>query len=255
MASSKRVLITAGASGIGLAIAKAFVAEGAKVHICDIDEEALRVVTEAEPSITSTICDVSDRSSVERLVSEAAKTLGGIDALVNNAGISGPTATMETMDPDAWEAVLRVNLTGTFNVTRLAIPFLKQSGNGAIIIMSSLAGKFGYRNRSPYSTTKWGLIGLTRTLSLELGEAGVRVNAILPGAVEGARIQQVFEGRTRVSGKSLDEVAAEALANQSIKRFVDPEDIAALAVFLASDRGRSISGQAISIDGDSQWAG
>jgi NAD(P)-dependent dehydrogenase (short-subunit alcohol dehydrogenase family) len=255
MVSGRRVLITAGAGGIGLAIAKAFVAEGAKVHICDIDREALRVVTEVEPSITSTICDVSDRSAVERLVSEAVGTLGGIDALVNNAGISGPTAPLETMDPDAWEAVLRVNLTGTFNVTRLAIPYLKQSGNGAIIIMSSLAGKFGYRNRSPYSTTKWGLIGLTRTLSLELGDAGVRVNAILPGAVEGERIQQVFEGRARVSGKSLDEVAAEALANQSIKRFVDPEDIAALAVFLASDRGRSISGQAISIDGDSQWAG
>jgi NAD(P)-dependent dehydrogenase (short-subunit alcohol dehydrogenase family) len=255
MVSGRRVLITAGAGGIGLAIAKAFVAEGAKVHICDIDREALRVVTEVEPSITSTICDVSDRSAVERLVSEAAGTLGGIDALVNNAGISGPTAPLETMDPDAWEAVLRVNLTGTFNVTRLAIPYLKQSGNGAIIIMSSLAGKFGYRNRSPYSTTKWGLIGLTRTLSLELGDAGVRVNSILPGAVEGERIQQVFEGRARVSGKSLDEVAAEALANQSIKRFVDPEDIAALAVFLASDRGRSISGQAISIDGDSQWAG
>jgi NAD(P)-dependent dehydrogenase (short-subunit alcohol dehydrogenase family) len=255
MVSGRRVLITAGAGGIGLAIAKAFVAEGAKVHICDIDREALRVVTEAEPSITSTICDVSDRSAVERLVSEAAGTLGGIDALVNNAGISGPTAPLETMDPDAWEAVLRVNLTGTFNVTRLAIPYLKQSGNGAIIMMSSLAGKFGYRNRSPYSTTKWGLIGLTRTLSLELGDAGVRVNAILPGAVEGERIQQVFEGRARVSGKSLDEVAAEALANQSIKRFVDPEYIAALAVFLASDRGRSISGQAISIDGDSQWAG
>jgi NAD(P)-dependent dehydrogenase (short-subunit alcohol dehydrogenase family) len=124
------------------------VAEGAKVHICDIDREALRVVTEAEPSITSTICDVSDRSAVERLVSEAAGTLASIDALVNNAGILGPTAPLETMDPDAWEAVLRVNLTGTFNVTRLAIPYLKQSGNGAII-MSSLAGKFGYRNRSP----------------------------------------------------------------------------------------------------------
>jgi len=174
--------------------------------------------------------------------------------LVNNAGISGPTAPVETMDPDAWEAVLRVNLIGTFNVTRLSIPHLKQSGSGVIIIMSSLAGRVGYPDRSPYATTKWGLIGLTKTLSIELGEAGIRVNAILPGAVEGPRLQHVFEGRASASGKSIAEVTEEALANQSIKRFVDPRDIAALALFLASDSARSISGQMIPIDGDSQTA-
>jgi NAD(P)-dependent dehydrogenase (short-subunit alcohol dehydrogenase family) len=145
------------------------------------------------------------------------------------------------MDPDAWEAVLRVNLTGTFTVTQHAIPLLKQSSAGVVLVMSSLAGRFGYPNRSPYSTTKWGLIGFTKTLSRELGEFGIRVNAILPGAVEGPRIEQVLSGRA-------------ALGNQSIKRFVDPADIAALAVFLASDAGRSISGQLIPIDGDSQSA-
>jgi enoyl-ACP reductase-like protein len=139
-----------------------------------------------------------------------------------------------------------------FNVTRLSIPYLKQSGSGVIIIMSSLAGRFGYPDRSPYATTKWGLIGLTKTLSIELGEADIRVNAILPGAVEGPRLQHVFEGRASASGKSIAEVTKEALANQSIKRFVDPRDIAALAMFLASDSARSISGQMIPIDGDSQ---
>jgi NAD(P)-dependent dehydrogenase (short-subunit alcohol dehydrogenase family) len=139
-------------------------------------------------------------------------------------------------------------------VTQAAIAHLKRSPAASIIVMSSLAGRFGYPNRSPYSTTKWGLIGFTKTLSRELGEFGIRVNAILPGAVEGPRLQQVFAGRASVSGRSAAQEEAAALANQSLKRFVDPADIAAMAVFLASDAGRSISGQMLSIDGDSQSA-
>ena len=254
MQTGKRVLITAGGSGIGLAIARAFAAEGTKVHICDINEDALRVVAKADPSITWSVCDVSDRSAVERMVKAATTELGGLDVLVNNAGISGPTAPVEQMDPDAWEAVLRVNLTGTFNVTRLSIPYLRKSRSGVIIIMSSIGGRFGYPNRSPYATTKWGLIGLTKTLSIELGEEGIRVNTILPGPVEGPRLQHVFEGRAKATGKSLAEVTKEQLANQSLKRFVDPKDIAALALFLASDNAGSISGQMLPIDGDSQAA-
>ena len=139
-------------------------------------------------------------------------------------------------------------------MTQHAIPHLKQSAAGSIVVMSSLAGRFGYPNRSAYATTKWGLIGFTKTLSRELGEFGIRVNAILPGAVEGPRLQQVFEGRASVSGRSVAQEEAAALGNQSIKHFVDPADIAALAVFLASEAGRSISGQMIPIDGDSQSA-
>jgi NAD(P)-dependent dehydrogenase (short-subunit alcohol dehydrogenase family) len=139
-------------------------------------------------------------------------------------------------------------------VTQHAIPHLKQSRAGTIVVMSSLAGRFGYPNRSPYAVTKWGLVGFTKTLSRELGEFGIRVNAILPGAVEGPRIQQVLAGRASVSGRSVAEEEAAALANQSIKHFVDPADIAALAVFLASSAGRSISGQIIPVDGDPQSA-
>ena len=237
-----------------MAIARAFAAEGANVHICDIAEKALRALTQAEPSITATVCDVSDRPAVERLVKAAADTLGGLDVLVNNAGISGPTAPVEATDPDAWEAVLRVNLTGTFNVTRLSIPHLKRSGfrrHHHVVARRALR----LPDRSPYATTKWGLIGFTKTLSIELGEFGIRVNAILPGAVEGPRIQRVFEGTVRASGKPIAEVTKEALANQSIKRFVHPQDIAALALFLASESGRSMSGQMLPIDGDSQTAG
>ena len=254
LSSTQRVLVTAGAGGIGLAIAKAFAAAGSRVHVCDIDEAALQRLRSEHPGIGTSRCDIAERDSVQRMMAEAVAALGGLDVLVNNAGIAGPAASVADMDPQAWEAVLRVNLTGTFTVTQLAIPHLKQSDSGAILVMSSLAGRFGYPNRSPYSTTKWGLIGFTKTLSRELGEFGIRVNAILPGAVEGPRLQQVFQGRAAVSGRTLEQEEAAALANQSIQHFVDPADIAALAVFLASDAARSISGKMIPINGDSQSA-
>jgi NAD(P)-dependent dehydrogenase (short-subunit alcohol dehydrogenase family) len=250
----KRVLVTAGAGGIGRAIACAFASAGAVVFVCDIDEAALGQLREQLPSVMTSVCDIADRGSVARMVAESAAALGGLDVLVNNAGIAGPSASVADMDPDAWETVVRVNLTGTFMVTQLAIPHLKKSTAGSIVVMSSLAGRFGYPNRSAYATTKWGLIGFTKTLSRELGEFGIRVNAIMPGAVAGSRLQQVFQGRASVSGHSVSQEEAAALANQSIKSFVDPADIAALAVFLASDAGRSISGQMIPIDGDSQSA-
>jgi NAD(P)-dependent dehydrogenase (short-subunit alcohol dehydrogenase family) len=158
------------------------------------------------------------------------------------------------MNPDEWEKVMQVDLNGTFNVTRLAIPYLKKSQAGVIINMSSVAGRFGYANRSPYCTAKWGLIGFTKTLSIELGEHGIRANAILPGAVDGPRIQRVFEGRAKASGQALEEIKRQAMAVQSLKRLVDPRDIAALAVFLASDAAKSISGQILPIDNDMQQA-
>ncbi|PUE33281.1 SDR family oxidoreductase [Limnohabitans sp. Hippo4] len=251
---NKKVLITAGASGIGRAIAQAFVASGAQVHVCDLNTQGLEALRQELPGITTTFCDVGNRPAIERMVAEAVKKLGGLDVLVNNAGIAGPTAPVESMDPVAWEQVMNVNLNGTFNVTRCAIPHLKCSPAGVILIMSSLAGRFGYPNRSPYSTSKWGLIGLTKTLSRELGEFGIRVNAILPGAVDGPRLQQVFEGRAATSGRTVAEEQRLALSNQSIQHFVSPQDIAALSVFLSSDAGRSISGQILPIDGDSQSA-
>ncbi|HWH40005.1 MAG TPA: SDR family oxidoreductase [Usitatibacter sp.] len=251
----QRVLVTAGASGIGKEIAKAFAANGAKVCVCDIDEAALEQAASDIPGLITKVCDVSKRQDIERMVADSVDALGGLDVLVNNAGISGPTAPVAELDPDAWEKVMQVDLTGTFNVTRLAIPHLKKSEAGVIIVMSSVAGRFGYANRSPYCTAKWGLIGLTKTLAIELGPSGIRANAILPGAVGGARIEKVFEGRAQATHKPLDEIRREALAAQSIKRFVDPRDIAALAVFLASDAAKSISGQMLLIDNDMQTTG
>lgn len=243
-------MITAGASGIGLAAARAFSAAGAAVFVCDIDEPGLARLADELPGVKTVVCDVSRRGDVERMVAAAAEALCGLDVLVNNAGISGPTAPVEDMDPDAWEAVMQVNLTGTFNVTRCVIPHLKSSGCGVILNMSSIAGRFGYANRSPYCVSKWGLIGFTKTLSIELGPYGIRVNAILPGPVVGDRLDQVFAGRAKVSGRSAEEEQDLAMSIQSLKRFVDPRDVAALCVFLASDAGKSISGQMLPIDND-----
>ena len=172
--NNQRVLVTAGAAGIGREIVRAFAAGGATVFVCDIDAKGLRALAEEIAGLKTGACDVSSRNDIERMVGEAVQALGGLDVLVNNAGISGPTAPVEDMDPDEWEKVIQVDLNGTFNVTRLAIPHLKKSKAGVIINMSSVAGRFGYANRSPYCTTKWGIIGFTKTLSIELGKYGIR---------------------------------------------------------------------------------
>lgn len=245
---NQRVLVTAGAGGIGLAIARAFAATGAQVFVVDIDTAGLANLAKESANIICSTCDLADRSAIERMVPEAVATLGGLDVLVNNAGIAGPTSPVAELDPDQWEAVMRINLNCTFNVTRLAIPHLKKSKSASIIIMSSAAGRFGYPNRSAYSTSKWGLIGFTKTLALELGEFGIRANAILPGAVAGQRVENVLAGRARISGRTLEQERVAALGMQSIKAFVEPTEIGALAVFLASQAGKSISGQMLPID-------
>lgn len=249
-----RVLITAGAGGIGLAITRAFHGAGARVYVCDIDADALERAAAAMPGLHVRRCDVGDRDAVAAMVAEAAAVLGGLDVLVNNAGIGGPTRPVHELDPADWDAVLRVNLTGAFDVARHAIPHLIAAQGGCIINMSSAAGRFGYANRSAYSSTKWALVGFTKTLALELGQYGIRANAIAPGAVAGERADRVFAGRAQLSGRSIDEEKRLGLANQSLKELVDPGDIAQLAVFLASPAARSISGQLIPIDGDMQRA-
>ena len=247
-----KVLVTAGASGIGFEIARAFLASGARVYTCDIDRQGLDSAAERLPGLKTGVCDIGDRASVEEMVVDAAARLEGITVLVNNAGIAGPTKPVIDLEPDEWDRVLAVGLTGAFNVTRNAIPHLMRAGGGVIINMSSAAGRFGYPNRSPYATAKWGLIGFTKTLSMELGEHNIRVNAIAPGAVDGDRIQRVFAGRAQATGQSVDQVRQAVMANTSLKQLVDPRDIASLALFLASDAAKAISGQVLAIDGDMQ---
>jgi len=249
------VLVTAGASGIGLATARAFVAEGARVLVCDVDRDALAALATNDATIASVEADVSKPADVARLFGEVGTRLGGLDTLVNNAGIAGPTAACEDVTLADWQRTLDVNLTGMFLCAQKAIPLLKQSANGSMVNLSSAAGRFGFALRSPYSASKWGVIGFSKSLSIELGGAGVRVNAICPGAVAGDRIDRVIAGKAKVRNVPFDVVRDEFLGKTSLKRFVSAEDIANAIVFLASKLGANIDGHALPIDGDVQSLG
>ena len=249
---SQRALITAGAGGIGLAIARAFVADGARVHIVDVDAAAVESALAQLGGTSGSVTDVSDPRGVERLFEAVHRELGGLDVLVNNDGIAGPTAPVSDYDAKAFADVIAVNLQGTFLVTQRAIPLLKQSDAASIITMSSLAGRFGYPNRVAYSVSKWGLVGFAKTLAMELGPFGITSSTIHPGAVDGPRLRSVFEGRAATSGRIVQEEIDSAMANQSIAQLIDPVDIAALTVFLAGPHARTISGQIFPIDGDSR---
>jgi NAD(P)-dependent dehydrogenase (short-subunit alcohol dehydrogenase family) len=247
-----RVLITAGAGGIGLRAVEAFAREGARVHVCDVDKEALAALRKSHKAVTQTVCDVADRTQVAALFKDALAALGGLDCLVNNAGIAGPTGPVHEINPEDWDRCLDVVLTSQFNCTRLAVEHLKRSSNPSIINLSSAAGKFGFPNRSPYAAAKWGVVGFTKTLAMELGQYGIRANAILPGPVDGDRIRRVFQAKAQVAGTSMQSIQDATLANASIKEMIQPDQLADMMVFLASSRGRTISGQAISIDSDIQ---
>jgi NAD(P)-dependent dehydrogenase (short-subunit alcohol dehydrogenase family) len=247
-----RVLVTAGANGIGLSVAKAFESEGAKVHICDVDEKALAELAGANPAITSSRIDVSSREQVGKLFEEALNRLGGLDALINNAGVAGPTGQVDSIEPDDWDRTIAINITGQFNCARLAVPHLRQSKNPSIVNLSSIAGRLGMARRSPYCASKWAVIGFTKSLSAELGPAGIRVNSVLPGLVEGDRLRKVIDANAKNRGITFADAEAEFVSYVSMKTTVTPQQIADAILFLCSPRGRTISGQAISICGDVQ---
>jgi NAD(P)-dependent dehydrogenase (short-subunit alcohol dehydrogenase family) len=250
-----RVMITAGANGIGLEIARAFVREGARVHVCDVDVDALKALSHSDPELSFSRCDVADRDQVAALFEEAVATLGGLDVLVNNAGIAGPTGRVEEINPEDWDRCVQVCLTSQFNCARLAIPYLRRSANASIVNLSSAAGKHGFPLRSPYAAAKWGVIGFTKSLAIELGPEGIRVNAILPGIVTGDRIRRVFEAKAQQRGVAFAELERVMLQGTSMKSYVTPQQIADQIVFLASPRGRTISGQAVSVDADTLMLG
>ena len=250
MAKNLKVIITAGASGIGLETAKAFSADGARVAICDIDDHALNSIKKSFPKIYSEHCDVSDPNACEQFIKSAAKQLGGIDTLVNNAGIGGPTAPIENISYQEWTKCLDVCLTSQFNCIRTSVFFLKKSSNASIVNLSSAAGRMGFAMRSPYAAAKWGVVGLTKSLAMEFGDYNIRVNAVLPGVVAGKRQEAVLINKARLKNMSYEQIEAEALSYSSIKKYVSAIDIANQIIFLASERGRMISGQAISVCGD-----
>ena len=249
-----KVLVTAGAAGIGLKIAEAFIREGAKVHVCDIDPKSVESLKDAQPSLSASVCDVADRAQVGKLFEDALHHLGSLDCLVNNAGIAGPTGAVQDLDPEDWDRCIQVNLTGQFNCARLAIPHLIAGAgvqrNCSMMNLSSQAGKFGFALRAPYAASKWAVIGFTKSLALELGPSGVRVNALLPGIVAGDRQRRVLEAKAAARGVTFEEIERMAFLNTSIKEYVTAEQLADLVVYTASPRARTISGQALSVCGD-----
>ena len=247
--SNKRVIVTAAASGIGNAIAETFLENGARLHICDVDRDRLEECRKKWPKVGTTVADVSDPEEVDILFDEAQKHLRGLDVLVNNAGIAGPTAPVEEVEPEAWKKTFDVNVTGQFYCARRAIPLLKESRGGSIVNLSSAAGLFGYPLRAPYAASKWAVIGFTKTLAMELGEFGIRVNAICPGAVSGSRIDGVIRAKAEAQGVSEEKMRDQYRSKVSLKTFVSAQDIANTVLFICSDAGNKISGQALSVDG------
>jgi NAD(P)-dependent dehydrogenase (short-subunit alcohol dehydrogenase family) len=247
-----RTIVTAGAAGIGREVARAFLREGARVHVCDIDRTALAELTTSDPKINASFCDVSHRHAVNRFIDAAADTLGGLDCLINNAGIAGPTGRVDEIPAEEWDRTLAVNITGQFNCVRAAVRHLAKSRNPSIINLSSAAGRLGFPMRSPYAASKWAVVEFTKSLAIELGSLNIRVNAIQPGIVEGDRIRRVFAAKAQVRGVSRQAIQDEAMSHASIKEMISPQQLSDMMLFLASRRGRTVSGQAISICGDLQ---
>jgi NAD(P)-dependent dehydrogenase (short-subunit alcohol dehydrogenase family) len=246
-AKGKRVLITAGAGGIGRAMTDVFHKAGARIHICDVVPGAIDETIKAFPGVTATLADVSKLKDVDQLFADVRQHLGGLDCLINNAGIAGPTGKVEDIPVEEWERCIDVDMNGMFYCTRLAMPLIKAAGGGSIINLSSAAGRLAFPFRTPYSAAKWGVVGYTKSLSMEVGPENIRVNAIQPGVVEGERINRVIDAKARAVGISFEEQKKLSLERVSMHRMVSPYDIANMALYLASDVGGNITGQAISV--------
>ena len=251
LSSDKTVFISAGASGIGLVMAKAFLAQGCRVHVCDIADQAVADFAASHENASGDVVDVSDYSQVEAMFAKLKQRFETLDVLINNAGIAGPTAPVDEIDPAEWDRTIAIDLNSHFYTTKCATPMMKTNG-GAIINIASNAAFFGFPLRGPYTAAKWAIIGLTKTWSMELGTSNIRVNAICPGSVNGPRIEGVIERDAKERGLSATEIRTVYQRQSSMRLFVEPEDVANTALFLASDMGRSISGQAIGVDGHTE---
>jgi len=246
------VLISGGASGIGRCTAERFLAQGDAVHICDVSRELVDDFLAANPGATGTVADIGVRADVDRVFADFEKLYDRLDVLVNNAGIAGPSAPVDEHDEDGWDKCIQVNLSGTFYMTRRAVPLLRQRGGGAIINISSTAALHGYPLRSAYAASKWAMMGLMKTWAMELGPEGIRVNAVCPTSVEGARIDAVIRRDAEQRGLPVEQVRDVYLRQTSMRTFVTPDDVADTILFLASDAANKISGQSLSVDGHTE---
>lgn len=250
--TDRRVLVTAGASGIGLETSRLLMQCGARVMACDVDAAALDRAKSELPGLVIQRCDVSDEQAVGMLFDKVDSELGGLDILVNNAGIAGPTGPIEDLSLADWERTFAVNVRGQFLCVRAAIPRLKAGRSPNIVNLSSAAGHLGMPRRSPYSASKWAVVGLTKTLAIELGEFGIRVNAVLPGAVDGPRIRSVIAAKAESTRTALEEVTRRYTDQAALRRMVTTQDIAHMICFAVSDLASSVTGQELVVDGHTQ---
>lgn len=244
-----RVVVTAGAGGIGKAIAQGFADAGASIAVCDIDDVALQAIDRGGDGLIAYRADVTDEAQMAGFFGTVEAAWGGADVVVANAGVGGPTGGIGTLDYEDWRACIAGNLDSAFLASRWAARVLTSAGSGLLLLMSSTAGFLGYPERSPYAAAKWGVIGLMKTLAMELGPHGVRVNALCPGAVEGPRMDRVVAHEARARGESEATTRRRYVENASMKTWVTAADIANAALFLASPAGAKISGQALAVDG------
>lgn len=250
--NGSRVFISAGGAGIGRAMVKVFHAAGARIYTCDIDGDAIASLSKEYPDIIAVTRDCADWGAAQSMFAEVEEKFGGLDVLINNVGIAGPTERVEDIDIADWARTMDVNITAHFYCAKLATPMLKRNPGGAMINVSSAAGQHAFPLRLPYSATKWGVIGFTKTLAAELGPSKIRVNAICPGLVEGPRIDAVIQAKADANNVSFDEIREKLVSAISMRTGVEGEDIANMALFLASDLAHKISGQAIAVDGHVQ---
>ena len=252
---NKKIVISAGASGIGWAITKVCVAKGASVYLCDIDLKAINKVKK-HPSYNKRIfvseVDASDETKVIDFFQLVKKKFKKLDALINNVGIAGPTGTIEKLESNEWENTLHVNVNSHFYFNKQAIPILKKTKNTSIINISSGAGIMGFPLRSPYAASKWAVVGMTKTLAMELGKYKIRVNAICPGTIKGDRMKRVIKDKAKFTNTSLETIERDFTSMSSMQTWSSEEDIANLCSFLASNKSKNISGQIISVDGNTE---
>jgi len=252
VAEERVVLISGAASGIGRRIAERFLEQGDAVHVCDSSKSAVADFLAVNNKATASVSDVGDRKSVDRLFADFSAQHDHMDVLVNNAGVAGPVGPVEDLDEDGWDNCLQVNLSGSFYMTRRAVPLLRKSRAASIVNIASTAGLMGCPNRSPYVASKWAQIGLTKTWAMELGPEGIRVNAVCPTSVDGARIDRVISDEANQRGMIADEIREVYLRQTSMRSFATPDEVADAVLFLASDQSKRISGQALAVDGHTE---
>ena len=250
---NKKIIISAGASGIGWATAKVCLSRGAIVYLCDIDTKSLKKIQKHplnNKRLFSYECDASDEDEVSNFFNKINKKTKKIDALINNVGIAGPTGTIEKLSSDDWERTLKINVISHFYFTKLAIPMLKNNKGGSIINISSTAGIMGFALRSPYAASKWAIIGVTKTLAIELGKFKIRVNAICPGTIKGDRMNRVIKDKAKFLKVSKKIIEKDFLSMASINSWISQEDIGNMCSFLISKDSEKISGQVFPVDGN-----